>query len=185
MAGPAPVASASNRCPTIRPIVCIPFSRPISPPAPPPRPTAGPGIPVLPASPTIHMSSAAWPPMSCCPGPTTLCQSQALGARRLSRPTSQTPPDLPRRVRLPLQPAPHPTCRFPLAPQHRRGAFTPQLQNVDPTGSKGISDYPYIPQARPERRRMYLSAQGLVLRQLICWMEIPLEFGCLPFLEDH
>src|SRR5689334_21467879 len=39
-------------------------------PAPPPRPTAGQGIPARLVSRTIRMSSAAWPPMSCCPGPT-------------------------------------------------------------------------------------------------------------------
>jgi len=40
---------------------------------------------------------------------------------------------------LPLQPPPHPTRRIPLATRHRRGPFAPRLQNVDLTGSKGIS----------------------------------------------
>ena len=46
---------------------------------------------------------------------------------------------LSRRVRLPLQPPPHPACRVPLPARHRRCPHTHQLQDVDLTGNKGIS----------------------------------------------
>ena len=66
--GPDPAASGSPRCPTTRPRACTPSSPKISPPVRPPRPTDGPPIPARPASATIPMSSARWPPMSSCPG---------------------------------------------------------------------------------------------------------------------
>src|SRR5689334_7134036 len=46
---------------------------------------------------------------------------------------------LPRRIRLPLQPPRHPTCRVPIPPRHRRRAPASALQDLDLTGSKGIS----------------------------------------------
>src|SRR5207249_2211233 len=72
-------------------------------------------------------------------GAPRLLQSQSLGARCLSRPAPQTPSVLSRRVCLPLQPPPHSARRLPLPSRHRRRPRTPQLQNVDLTGSKGIS----------------------------------------------
>ena len=54
--------------PITRPPACTPSSPPTSPPAPPPRPMDGPPIPAPPASTTIPMSSARWPPISSCPG---------------------------------------------------------------------------------------------------------------------
>jgi hypothetical protein len=86
MAGPDLVASTWPRCPTARPTACTPSSPAISPQAPPPRPTAGPPTPALLALATIPMSSATWPPMSCCPGPPDLFQPQSLRLGRLSRP---------------------------------------------------------------------------------------------------
>ena len=46
----------------------MPSSLPISAPAPPPKPMVGTGIRALPASPTIPMASARWPPTSSCLG---------------------------------------------------------------------------------------------------------------------
>ena len=68
-AGPAVSASAEVPDYSARQPASLPC-RPISPPAPPPRPTAGRDIPAPPASLTIPMSSARWPPISSCPGPT-------------------------------------------------------------------------------------------------------------------
>ena len=48
-------------------------------------------------------------------------------------------PLLPRRVRLPLQPPPHPARRLPLLAWHRRRPPALHLPNVDLTGSRGIS----------------------------------------------
>jgi hypothetical protein len=48
-------------------------------------------------------------------------------------------PILPRRIRVPLQPPPHPARRLPLAARQRRRPLTPHLQDVDFTGSNGIS----------------------------------------------
>src|SRR5271163_1813568 len=72
-------------------------------------------------------------------GAPRLLQSQDLGLGRLSRPAPQAPPDLSRRVRLPLQPPPYPACRIPFLARHRRSPPAPDLQHVDLTGSKGIS----------------------------------------------
>src|SRR5277367_615690 len=74
-------------------------------------------------------------------GAPRLLQSQDLGLGRLSRPAPQAPPDLSRRVRLPLQPPPYPACRIPFLARHRRSPPAPDLQHVDLTGSKGISLY--------------------------------------------
>src|SRR6516162_4596507 len=68
-----------------------------------------------------------------------LLQSQSLGLRRLPRPAPQVPADLSRRVRLPLQPPPHPACRISFLARHRRCSCAAWLQDVDITGSKGIS----------------------------------------------
>src|SRR5271163_1717742 len=72
-------------------------------------------------------------------GAPRLLQSQDLGLGRLSRPAPQAPPDLSRRVRLPLQPPAYPACRIPFLARHRRSPPAPDLQHVDLTGSKGIS----------------------------------------------
>ena len=57
-----------------------------------------------------------------CPalGAPHLLQSQSLGLGRLPRPAPQAPADLSRRVRLPLQPPPHPACSIPFLARHRR-----------------------------------------------------------------
>src|SRR6516164_8685497 len=68
-----------------------------------------------------------------------LLQSQSLGLRRLPRPAPQVPADLSRRVRLPLQPPPHPACRISFLARHRRCSCAAWLQDVDLTGGKGIS----------------------------------------------
>ena len=68
-----------------------------------------------------------------------LLQPQGLGFGRLSRPAPPASPILPRRVRLPLQPPPHPPRRLPLLARHRRRPPALHLPNVDLTGSKGIS----------------------------------------------
>src|SRR5277367_3496839 len=75
-------------------------------------------------------------------GAPRLLQSQDLGLGRLSRPAPQAPPDLSRRVRLPLQPPPYPACRIPFLARHRRSPPAPDLQHVGLTGSKGISLLP-------------------------------------------
>ena len=62
-----------------------------------------------------------------------------LGTRRLSRPASQTPAILSRRIRLSLQPPPHPARRLPVAARHRRRPQTHYLQDADHTGTNGIS----------------------------------------------
>src|SRR5271154_1641084 len=72
-------------------------------------------------------------------GAPRLLQSQDLGLGRLSRPAPQAPPDLSRRVRLPLHPPPYPACRIPFLARHRRSPPAPDLQHVGLTGSKGIS----------------------------------------------
>src|SRR5271154_2924034 len=74
-------------------------------------------------------------------GAPRLLQSQDLGLGRLSRPAPQAPPDLSRRVRLPLHPPPYPACRIPFLARHRRSPPAPDLQHVGLTGSKGISLY--------------------------------------------
>src|SRR5271168_4605607 len=83
-------------------------------------------------------------------GAPRLLQSQDLGLGRLSRPAPQAPPDLSRRVRLPLQPPPYPACRIPFLARHRRSPPAPDLQHVDLTGSKGISLIPDIMTAHGE-----------------------------------
>ncbi len=72
-------------------------------------------------------------------GTSRLRQPQDLGAERLARPPTPIPAILPRRVRLPLQPAPIPPRRFPLHPRHRRRNQAGDLQDVDRTGATGIS----------------------------------------------
>src|SRR5512147_3142487 len=62
-----------------------------------------------------------------------------LGTRRLSRPASQTPAILSRRIRLSLQPPPHPARRLPVAARHQRRPQTHYLQDADHTGTNGIS----------------------------------------------
>jgi hypothetical protein len=90
------------------------------PPAPPPKPMDGPPIPALPVSNTIPMSWARRLPTSSCPGAPHFLQPQGLGLGRLSRLAPQTSSVLSRRVRLSLQPSPHPPCRVPLPARHRR-----------------------------------------------------------------
>src|SRR5512132_3004500 len=58
-----------------------------------------------------------------------LRQPQTLGTRHLPRPAPQAPAILSRRIRLSLQPPPHPARRLPLPPRHRR------RQNASPTTS--------------------------------------------------
>src|SRR5512133_822789 len=70
-----------------------------------------------------------------------LLQPQGLGLGRLSRLAPQTSSVLSRRVRLSLQPSPHPPCRVPLPARHRRRSPAHQLQDVDLTGSKSIRLY--------------------------------------------
>src|SRR5271163_3028946 len=86
-------------------------------------------------------------------GAPRLLQSQDLGLGRLSRPAPQAPPDLSRRVRLPLQPPPYPACRIPFLARHRRSPPAPDLQHVGLTGSKGISLL--IDIVGNEKRRLY------------------------------
>ena len=91
-----PAASGLPRCPTTRPRACTPSSPKISPPVRPPRPTDGRPIPARPASATIPMSSARWPPMSSCPGCTASSPTSRSGpwasitacAADISNPTS-------------------------------------------------------------------------------------------------
>src|SRR5271166_1868871 len=71
-------------------------------------------------------------------GPPRLLQRQDLGARRLSRPAKTASPELPRRIRLPLQPTPNPPRRLPLPSRNRPRPQTINLQYVDHAGSSGI-----------------------------------------------
>src|SRR5271165_5425433 len=71
-------------------------------------------------------------------GPPRLLQRQELGARRLSRPAKTASPELPRRIRLPLQPTPNPPRRLPLPSRNRPRPQTTNLQYVDHAGSSGI-----------------------------------------------
>ena len=80
-----------------------------------------------------------------------LRQPQDLGAGRLPRPPTPTPAILPRRVRLPLQPAPNPPRSLPLHPRHRRRNQAGYLQDVDRTGATGISLTGQIPTKIPHR----------------------------------
>src|SRR5271170_7861303 len=74
-------------------------------------------------------------------GAPDLLQPQNMGFGRLSWPAPPASPILPRRVRLPLQPPPHPARRLPLLAWHRRRPPALHLPNVDLTGSRGISLY--------------------------------------------
>src|SRR6266545_1323698 len=71
--------------------------------------------------------------------PSDVLEPQTLGLGRLPWPAPQAPAILPRRIRLPLQPPPHPTCRLPVAARDRRRPQTRHLQDADHTGSNGIS----------------------------------------------
>src|SRR5271165_5179983 len=71
-------------------------------------------------------------------GPPRLLQRQDLGARRLSRPAKTASPELPRRIRLPLQPTPSPPRRLPLPSRNRPRPQTTNLQYVDHAGSSRI-----------------------------------------------
>src|SRR6185437_5725196 len=73
-----------------------------------------------------------------------LLQPQDLGIGRLSRLAPQSSSVLSRRVRLSLQPSPHPPCRVPLPARHRRRSRAHHLQDVDLTGSKSIRLLGYI-----------------------------------------
>src|SRR5512132_3275087 len=73
--------------------------------------------------------------------PSDVLEPQTLGLGRLPWPAPQAPAILPRRIRLPLQPPPHPTCRLPVAARDRRRPQTRHLQDADHTGSNGISLY--------------------------------------------
>ena len=68
-----------------------------------------------------------------------LSHLENMGFGRLSWPAPPASPILPRRVRLPLQPPPHPARRLPLLAWHRRRPPALHLPNVDLTGSRGIS----------------------------------------------
>src|SRR5271166_3240409 len=62
-----------------------------------------------------------------------------LGARRLSRTAKTAPPELPRRIRVPLQPTPNPPRRLKLPSRNRHRPQAANLQHVDHAGSSGIS----------------------------------------------
>src|SRR5271165_2087347 len=72
-------------------------------------------------------------------GPPRLLQRQDLGARRLPRTAKTASPELPRRIRLPLQPTPNPPRRLPLPLRKRPRPKAANLQHVDHAGSSGIS----------------------------------------------
>ena len=66
-------------------------------------------------------------------------QRQDLGARRLSRTAKTASPQLPRRIRVPLQPTPNPPRRVPLPSRNRHPPQATNLQHVDHAGSSKIS----------------------------------------------
>jgi hypothetical protein len=87
----------------------------------------------------IHMWSARWRPISSCLGCTASSPTSRSGrsvsitayAASTFSPTSMSC--------FPLQPPPHSARRLPLPSRHCRRPRTPQLQNVDLTGSRGKS----------------------------------------------
>ena len=89
---------------------------PTSPSAPPPGPTAGPSTPARPASQVTPHRRKPGRPCRSAPGSSRLHQPRDPGAGRLLRPPTPTPAMLPRRARLPLQPAPIPPRRHRSAP---------------------------------------------------------------------
>lgn len=75
-------------------------------------------------------------------------QSQSLGLGRLPRSAPPSSAILSRRVRVPLQPPPNPSCRVPITARHRRRPPTAHLQYADLTGSTAISRSAYLTRLR-------------------------------------
>src|SRR5208282_1223532 len=114
-------------------------SPPTSPRARRSKPTAGRPTPAPPTSGTSPMSWRHGRPRRSALGPPRLLQRQDLGARRLPRTAKTASPELPPRIRLPLQPTPNPPRRLPLPLRKRPRPKAANLQHVDHAGSSGIS----------------------------------------------
>ena len=129
-------ASASPPSTTSPPPACTASSAPTSP----PRRTAG-RQPARNAGRAPRRLCRRHHGRPCGPalGSASIFQPQNLGARHLPRSAPQAPAILPRRVRVPLQPPPLPPCRFPIPPRNRHAGEIRHLQDVDPTGSSGIT----------------------------------------------
>ena len=104
------------------------------------KPMAGRLIRAFPMSSMNLTWSGAWPPMSCCPGPTACFPTSRHGRSASITAAQAASAILPRRVRLSLQPPPFSPRGLQLAAVHRSRGKTNHLQYVDRTES-GISLY--------------------------------------------
>lgn len=94
---------------------------------------------------TARASSARWRPHCALMDPPRILKSQDLGTERLSRPPPQEHSDLPRRVRVPLQPLNEPTRRVPHPAPHRRRRQASYLQDSDRAGGLRINLFYSLP----------------------------------------